>query len=172
MPKSRNQSGQSKSSAVRERSNGGRDSFAELNCELCKIKFSSNNDLMSHLGVYHFKSEISNLLKHYFLYQDNSCRRCPDQTRAIPGLSAKVIHVGTVHGVSEKLLEEMLVAEKEHLEGKRIVKDGEKNVIETLKHQLDKKTNKKEPILILNEVVIKEELDVEEVMQLEIKVEI
>ena len=37
---------------------------------------------------------------------------------------------------------------------------------------MDKKPDQEEPLLILNEAVIKEELDVEEVMELEIKVEI
>jgi len=167
MPKSRDQPAQFKRFDVTEMLSDGTEP-TQFICELCKIRYSSNNDLLSHLGTYHFKSEITNLLKYYFLYQDNYCRRCPDQTRAIPGLSAKIIHVGTVHGVSEKLLEEMLVAEREHLEGKSIEKEGEKNVIETLKHQLDK-TTQKDSLIILNEVVIKEELDVEQAMELGIK---
>ena len=169
--KTRNRSGQPKSVAV-EKSIDGRDSPADIDCELCKVKFPSNNDLLSHLGFYHFKSEITNLLNHYFLYQGNHCRRCPHLHRAIPGTYAKVIHVGTVHGVTEKLLKEKIEAEKEHLEGKRMetekehleerrmdvekeqlegekleaVQDKHKNVTEIMRHQLNKQMDKEIPL--------------------------
>ena len=134
VPKSRKQSGQTNTSRTEESCIG--DSLVDLNCEICKIQFTSNKDLLSHQAVYHFKSEITKLLKHYFLYKDNNCRKCPLFNKGIHGATNKIIHVGIIHEVVEKLMKEKMEAEKD-------------------------------PLIILNEVVVKEEtIDLEVIIEI------
>jgi len=121
-------------------------SLGKLKCEICNIQFTSSNGLLSHQALFHFKSEITKLLKHFFLYQENNCKKCPHLNKGIPGISNKIIHVGTVHGILEKLMHE-------------------KNEEELIKGRQEEE---KDPLIILNEVVVKEEI----VEVLEIKDEI
>eukprot|EP00092_Neocalanus_flemingeri_P021477 GFUD01023290.1.p1 GENE.GFUD01023290.1~~GFUD01023290.1.p1 ORF type:complete len:436 (-),score=92.86 GFUD01023290.1:37-1344(-) len=126
MPKSKHQTGSSKSAQTEKLLSDY--SLPNLECELCNTKFTSTKDLRSHQAVFHFKTEITKLLKNYFLYQENKCRRCGDN-KAIPSAINKIIHVGTVHGVVEELI------------------------------------GKNDPLIILNEDVVQEDI-------IEIKVEI
>ena len=79
---------------------------------MCDLVFPSNSDLLSHQAVAHFKSDITKLLKNYFLYEENNCRKCAGR-KNLHGIANKIIHVGTVHGAIEKLVKKTKEAEKD-----------------------------------------------------------
>jgi len=106
-------------------------SLESISCEMCDTVFNSSDDLLSHQATVHFKSEISKLLRNYFLYQENYCRRCPGR-KALPGITNKIVHVGTVHGACEKLVKDKKEAEKDKfiVLNEDVIKEEEVEVLE------------------------------------------
>ena len=72
-------------------------------CDICSMDCTSLFLLNKHLAIVHFKKEITSSFQQYFNSHENTCKQCPEE-KSHPGVSAKLIHIGTVHEMSTQLL--------------------------------------------------------------------